>query len=195
VNTLTQRHRAQQLLLRRATVAQLARLWPALDWARLDATYPDFAVSVAALVQQNRQTSAGLAASYLRAFRKAHGVPGEARIVFARPLIVDQFGATLHSTSVAAAKAAAARGVAADVAMTNALTLAQGSMARLVLDAGRQTVTQTIQNDDVATGWRRVLGGGGCDFCRKLAGRVYPRDNADFDAHGHCGCSSEPVYA
>ena len=41
---------------------------------------------------------------------------------------------------------------------------------------------------------RRVLGGGGCDFCRMLAGRVYPRDNADFEAHGKCACTSEPVY-
>lgn len=194
MNTLTQQHRAQQLLLRRGTVAQLARLWPALDWTRLDATYPDFAVTVAALVERNRQTSAGLAASYLRAFRRAEGVPGEVRVVFAQPLIVDQFGPTLHSTTVAAAKSAAARGVVADVAMSNALTLAQGAMARLVLDAGRQTVTQTIAQDGRAKGWRRVLGGGGCDFCQELAGRVYPRDNADFEAHGKCGCTSEPVF-
>jgi hypothetical protein len=197
VNKLTQRHRAQQLLLRRASVAQLATLWPALDWARLDETYPGFAVNVAALVERNRQTSAGLAAQYLRAFRKAERVPGEIKVAFAQPLIVDQFGATLHSTTVAAAKASAARGVSAEVAMSNALTLAQGSMARLVLNAGRETVTETLKGDRAARGWRRVLGGGGCDFCQMLAGRgeVYSADAADFEAHGHCGCSAEPVYA
>jgi len=98
VNTLTQRHRAQQLLVRRATVAQVSRLWPALDWSRLDATYPMFAVQVARLVQTNRQTSSGLAAAYLRAFRKSHGVPGEVKAVFAEPLVVDQFQTSLHTT-------------------------------------------------------------------------------------------------
>lgn len=194
--TLTQQHRAQQLLLRRATVAQVARLWPALDWARLDATYPEFALQVAALVQKNRQTSAGLAAQYLRAFRLAAGVPGEVKLVFAEPLIVDQFATSLHVTSVAAAKAAAARGVAADVAMGNALSQTTGAMSRLVLQSGRDTVLSTIREDRAAYGWQRVLGGGGCDFCRMLAGRgaVYKEDTADFESHDHCGCTSEPVY-
>lgn len=194
VHQLTQQHRAQQLLLRRATIAQLARLWPALDWNRLDDTYPAFAVQVASMVERNRQTSAGLASAYLRAFRRAQGVPGEIKVVFAQPLIVDQFGVTLHSTTVAPIKAAAGRGLAADQAMSNGLALAQGSMARLVLDAGRQTTTETIKRDSRAHGWRRVLGGGGCEFCQTLAGRIYPRDNADFEAHGKCGCTSEPVY-
>ena len=193
---LTQQHRAQQLLLRRATVAQVSRLWPALDWVRLDATYPEFALSVAALVQKNRQTSAGLAAAYLRAFRQAKGVPGAVKPVFAEPLIVDQFATSLRVTSVVAAKKAAAAGTLPVEAMANALTQSTGSMARLVLDAGRDTITQTIRADRAAFGWQRILGGGGCDFCQMLAGRgaVYKEDTADFPSHDHCGCTSEPVY-
>jgi hypothetical protein len=194
--TLTQQHRAQQLLLRRATVAQVAKLWPALDWARLDATYPQFALSVAALVQRNRQTSAGLASAYLRAFRQASGVPGELKVIHAEPLIVDQFTTSLRVVSVVAAKKSSALGKVAEVAMANALTETQGSMARLVLDSGRDTTTQTLKADRAAYGWQRVLGGGGCDFCRMLSGRgaVYKEDTADFPSHDHCGCTSEPVY-
>lgn len=193
---LTQQHRAQQLLLRRATVAQVAKLWPALDWARLDATYPNFALSVAALVQRNRQTSAGLASQYLRAFRLASGVPGELKIVHAEPLIVDQFTNSLRVVSVVAAKKSAAAGKPSDLAMADALTETQGAMARLVLDSGRDTTTQTLKADRAAYGWQRVLGGGGCDFCQMLAGRgaVYKADTADFPSHDHCGCTSEPVY-
>jgi hypothetical protein len=193
---LTQQHRAQQLLLRRATIAQVSRLWPALDWARLDESYPAFAVSVAALVQRNRQTSAGLAAEYLRAFRKASGVPGELKVVFAEPLIVDQFSTSLRVVSVVAAKKSAAAGKVADLAMTDALTETQGSMARLVLNSGRETVTGTITADPRATGYQRVLGGSGCEFCQMLAGRgaVYGEASADFEAHDHCGCSAEPVF-
>lgn len=193
---LTRVHRSQQLLLRQATVRQMQSLWPALDWSRLDATYPAFAVQVARLVQANRNTSAGLAASYLRAFRKATGVPGEVKPVFAQPLIVDQFATSLRVTSVVAAKTAAGNGVAADVAMANALTQTSGSMARLVLNAGRSTVLDTVAADPRAVGYQRVLGGGGCEFCQMLAGRgaVYGADSADFEAHDHCGCSAEPVY-
>ena len=197
MNKLTQQHRAQQLLLRKATVSQLERLWPALDWARLDATYPAFAVSVARVVQRNRQTSAGLAASYLRAFRQAEGVPGAIEPVFAQPLIVEQFNASLGATSIAAIKTAASNGIAQDVAMSNALTQTTGAMARLVLNAGRETTLETLRADSAAFGFQRVLGGGGCDFCQMLAGRgaVYKEDTASFEAHDHCGCTAVPVYA
>lgn len=192
---LTQTHRAQQLLLRRATVAQLAKLWPALDWARLDETYPLFAVRVARLVQANRATSAGLAAAYLRAFRKAKGVPGDVKVVFAEPLVVDQFTTSLRTTSVVALKAAAAAGTSPDDALGNALTLTSGAMSRLVLNAGRETVAATTVADPRAAGWQRV-GVGRCDFCRMLLGRgaVYSEATATFEAHDHCGCTAEPVY-
>lgn len=190
---LTVMHRRQQLALRKTTIAQMEKLWPALDWADLDKTYPGFAAEVAALVSKNRRTSSGLAAAYLRAFRIASGLSGDVRIVVP-PMAPEQFTTSLRVTSLVAAKKSAALLVPADIAMTNALTQASGAMARLVLNGGRGTVNQTIRNDDAATGWRRVLGGGGCDFCKLLAGRVYPRDNADFDAHDKCGCTSEPVY-
>lgn len=191
---LTQVHRRQQLALRKVTLAEMQKLWPALDWQNLDSTYPVLAASVAEMVAKHRRTSAGLAAAYLRAFRAASGHGGDVRVVIPPPLVVEQFHSSLHPLSVAAVKTAATNGAPVDVAMGNALTRSSGAMARLVMDAGRQTVTQTIQVDDKAQGWRRILGGGGCDFCQKLAGRVYPRDNADFDAHGHCACTSEPVY-
>lgn len=190
---LTVMHRRQQLALRKATIAQMEQIWPALDWADLDKTYPGFAAQVAALVSKNRKTSSGLAAAYLRAFRVASGLPGDVRIVVP-PMAPEQFKTSLRVTSLVAAKKSAALLVPADVAMTNALTQASGAMARLVLNGGRETVNQTIRGDTAATGWRRVLGTGGCDFCKELAGRVYPSDNADFDAHGKCGCTSEPVY-
>jgi len=196
VDALTQRHRAQQLLLRRATVQGVTKAWPALDWDRLDATYPALAVDLARLVELNRRTSAGLAAAYLREFRRAQRVGGTARIDLARPLIVDQFNASLSTTSIAALKKAASEGTVAEVAMANALTLVQGSMSRLVLNASRETITQTLAADPRARGYRRVLGGGGCDFCQMLAGRggVYSAETADFEAHDRCGCTAEPVY-
>lgn len=197
VSTLTQTHRAQQLLLRRATVARLAKLWPALDWTRLDATYPAFAVQVGALVQANRMTSAGLSAQYLRAFRKAHGVPGELKVVFAEPLIVDQFTTSLRVSSVVAAKNAASRGELAAEAMSDAFTLTSGEMSRLVLDAGRETVRATSIADPRCEGWERIVSRGACSFCVMIAGRgaVFSKDSADFQSHGSCGCTAAPVFS
>lgn len=191
---LTQVHRRQQLALRTVTLAEMQRLWPALAWDDLDGTYPVLAGAAAEMVAKYRRTSAGLAAAYLRASRVASGLDGDVRILLPEVLNVEQFDSTLHPLTVAAIKAATANATSQPDAMTNALTRASGALARLVLDAGRQTVTQSIQADPRAVGWRRVLGGGGCDFCTRLAGRIYPRDNADFDAHGKCGCTSEPVY-
>ena len=191
---LTQVHRRQQLALRKFTLAEMARLWPALFWDDLDGTYPALAGAAAEMVAKYRRTSAGLSAAFLRAHRVASGLDGAVDVVTPPVLNVEQFDAVLHSLTVASVKVAASKAIPANVAMSNALVRSSGAMSRLVLDAGRQTVTQTIQSDDRATGWRRVLGGGGCDFCRMLADRVYPRDNADFDAHGKCGCTSEPVY-
>ena len=142
-------------------------------------------------MSKNRRTSAGLAAAYLRAFRVASGLSGDVRIVVP-PMAPEQFTTSLRVTSLVAAKKSAALLVPADVAMTNALTQASGAMARLVLNGGRETVNQTIRTDPKASGWMRVLGGGGCDFCRELAGRIYPTDNADFEAHGKCGCTPSP---
>lgn len=190
---LTVMHRRQQLALRQATITQIEQAWPALDWANLDKAYPGFAAEVASVVSKGRRTSSGLAAGYLRAFRVASGLPGDVRIVVPH-MPPRQFKTALRVTSLVAAKRSAAALVAPDVAMANALTLASGSMARLVLSAGRETVTQTIRTDPDARGWERVLGGGGCDFCQMLAGRIYPKDNAGFEAHDRCGCSAEPVY-
>lgn len=193
---LTHRHRGQQLLLRQATATQVQKLWPMLDPTDLDASYQQFAGSLSVLIERNRQTSAGLTAQYLRTYRDMSGIPGAAKIIVPQGMNVEQFTTSLRSTSVAAAKIATGNGDPLDVAMQKALTQTQGSMGRLVLGAGRETMMGTIQADSAATGFSRILGGGGCDFCRMLAGRgaVYKEDTADFEAHDHCGCTGQPEY-
>lgn len=191
---LTQRHRAQQILLQRAVVRQVEAVWPALDWADLDATYPALAQRVAPIVVANRRTSSALASAYVKTLRAKH-VRGGFQPVIAPAIGAEQFNASLQATSVAALKSSAARGVAHDEALLNALTQASGAMSRLVLDAGRFTVTRTAVADPKASGWQRV-GVGECDFCSMLLGRgaVYSEETADFQAHDRCGCSAEPVY-
>lgn len=67
-------------------------------------------------------------------------------------------------------------------------------MARLVLNAGRDTVTAATKADPQAKGWRWVIGGSAdCDFCKERAGQLF-NDDAEFHTHDSCGCSPEIVY-
>lgn len=67
---------------------------------------------------------------------------------------------------------------------------------RLVLAAGRNTITTNTLHDPDARGFQRVTSSDGCRFCRFLAGRgaVYSADSAHFAAHGHCSCSAVPSW-
>lgn len=189
---LTQRHRAQQILIQRDVAATVARLWPLLDYAALDSTYPKLAKPLAKLVADKRLTSAGVAAQYLRNFRREAGVSGTPRIVIPAPIPAEQFNTSLTVTSLAALKKATAAGVATDVALANALTMTKGSMSRLVLDAGRETVRATTIAEKA--GWVRV-GNGECDWCQQyLDGEVHYVEGYDFDAHDGCLCTAEPSY-
>jgi hypothetical protein len=181
------------LALRKATLADIARLWPALDFAALDRTYPGLLTAVAAVVARNRHVSAGLAAAYLRAFRVAQGITGDLRIVVP-PLSPEQLQTSLHVTSVVAVKKSVERGDEPTMAMGHALAQVSGAMARLVLNGGRDTITATGKQDPRASGWRWVLGGSShCDFCLERAGQVFD-DSAEFHSHDTCGCTPELAY-
>jgi hypothetical protein len=193
-DVLTQRHRAQQIVVQRDTVRRVRSVWPALDWADLDGTYPALAAKVAPIVAANRRTSSALASAYTKAMRAKH-VRGSFTPIPAPPVPAGQFTTSLQVTSVVALKKAASHGTPAEQALLDALVQASGAMSRLALDGGRFTVTRTSVADPRCRGWERV-GVGECDFCAMLLGRgaVYSEETADFEAHDHCQCSAEPVY-
>lgn len=193
---ITGTYRRQQISLRAVTLRDLVRLWPALDWQRIDSTYPAWASAMQLLVQRDRVRASGLASAYLRAFRMAEGLPGNLAVTLAPPAPLEQVETSLRVTTVASVKAAAAAGMTESESMSNALVRVSGAVGRLVLDAGRDTVRQTLANDPRAAGWQRITSGRACSFCDMLAGRgeVYSAETADFQSHDHCSCSAEPVY-
>lgn len=193
--SLTDVYRRQTLVLRAATIRDLHRLWPALDWTRLDETYPAWVAAVSTLVARDRLTAAGLATAYLRAIRMSRDVPGAPAIVLPEAAPAAQVATSLRVTTLVAAKRAASAGLGEKAAMAQAFVQSSGAATRLVLDAGRETVRLSTLADPRAVGWQRV-GVGRCDFCRMLLdrGAVYSEATADFAAHDHCTCSAEPVY-
>jgi len=62
----------------------------------------------------------------------------------------------------------------------------------------RDTILTNRRRDPSAVGWRRIARGAkSCKFCRMLAdrGAVYSDSTARFSAHGHCGCTAQPVFS
>lgn len=196
MDRLTDQHRKAQRALQLATVRDVLKLWPALDVTRLDRTYPAWETAVATLIQRNRATSAGLAAAYLRAFRAAHIGLEDFTPQIAGAAPAEQVSTVLRVTSVVAIKNSMQRGVPLEKAAQQAFVLTSGDASRLVLDAGRETIVDSVRADPEAGGWQRVTDGNACQFCQMLAGRghVYSADTADFASHAHCGCSAVPVY-
>lgn len=195
---LTQAHSRSQAQIRAATLQQLARVWPTLDVARLDATAPGFITAASSIILGGRALSARAAALYLEQFRLAEGVQGRAPIVIDRPTsdVRQAIRTSLTVTGPVSIKKAAAQGRFGSAVIANALALVSASAARHVQAGGWNTIQETVRNDRQALGWARAASGNACAFCAMLASRgpVYREETADFEAHDGCGCGIEPVY-
>lgn len=196
MDTLTRTYRTQSLQVRAATLRDLQRIWPSLQFEDLDRTFPTFMSGVVPLVQRDRVRITGLASAYLKAHRLNAGVRGQLDVRLAPRAPAGQLLTSVHATSVAAVKVGVRAGYPESRAMDSAFVQTAGAIGRLVLNAGRETITQTTTADPRTVGWQRV-GVGKCDFCQMLLGRgaVYSEATADFEAHDGCACSAEPVYA
>lgn len=186
-------HRKAQLAIRAQAMSDMARLWPAMDWRALDQSFPAWFQSMAALIAGHRILSSSAAARYLRSARFAAGIPGDAPVVLAAAVPEEKLRVALATTAVWGAKAASVQGVSANQAMANAFVRSSGAATRLILEGGRQTITETAKADGRAVGMRRVTSANPCDFCAQLA--TNPELQFDFQAHDHCGCSAAVTYA
>lgn len=193
--SLAQAHRLQQLAVRAETLRQATRIWPAFDIADIDRTWRPVQESLTALVWLRHRDSSMVAARYYRTARTVAGVAGAAPIRLAVPPPLEQLAVSLTHVGPVGAKRLVALGRRDAAEQTFVKVL--GTVGRLVLNGGRETLTATIQADRRARGFERVTSGNACDFCSMLAdrGAVYSEDTADFEAHDHCSCSAEPVFA
>lgn len=192
---LTAAYRRETLKLRAGTIRSMQAVWPALDWNRLDETFPAWLAATRGLVERDHAKAAQMAGLYVEALRRAEKAAGTATVQLAT-LDPERLTTALRVTSLVALKRGAAAGMPASVAMPRAFVQASGSATRLILNGGRDTIRETVAADPEARGWQRVGSGRTCDFCSMLLGRgaVYTEATADFASHDHCACSAEPVY-
>lgn len=194
---LTEGYRRANQALRAATLRDFLRLWPVLDPARMDETFPAWALSTRTLIARDRARAAGLAAGYLKATRLSSGVAGEATVVLSSTMPAAQVETSLSVTARAGYYTALRYGRTPEQARQVALVRSAGAVSRLVLGGGRDTVQASLRADRKGRGWQRVTSAKACDFCVMLAGRgaVYSADTANFSAHDHCSCTVRPVYS
>lgn len=202
---LTEAYRRSTLSLRATFLASLLPLWKATDVRDIDRSFPFFAASAAALIQQHRTKSVQLAHNYMTLHSVAAGrKPGDlgfGRLAVPQELDAARLLTSIEVTSKVALKRGMSQGRPLKAAADNAFVQLAGSTSRLVLDAGRESIRQTVLDDlaspiPVVQGWRRVTSSSSCDFCTMLANRgaVYKESTADFRSHDHCNCSAEIVY-
>lgn len=194
---LTEAHRVAQARLGAQAVADLRTLWPLLDPADLDATFPRWLRAVLPAVQRQRSASAALAANYYRAFQTIESDLAAAFTpVLARPAVVDAVTGAMVITGPASIKRALTRGDGLARAVRTAEALSSAAGQYHVLQGGRETISRTVASDPAALGWARTTSGRCCAFCAVLSSRgyVYSEETVDFEAHPGCSCSAEPTF-
>jgi len=208
------RWRAAQRGLTRLLLRDLRGLRRLLDPNRLQATVPVWIEAVHTLVVRYSEVSATLAADFYDGERVAAEVPGVFTVPLADPPPQEQTEATLRWATKdlwprTEEEATPAQLEPLDVRLEQAEKKTEGAVDRLVLNAGRETVRQAVEEDREAIGYARAAALGACSFCKLMASRgmVYKTaGTAGEDAnerflgegtakyHNWCSCSIIPVF-
>lgn len=191
---LTRAHLQAQTRLRAAALRDFVRLWPL--WQGDERSFRRLIAASTPLLRVYHGQSSALTSSYLQSFRAAERVGGDFSPRLAEPLDEGVVGGTLFLTGHEMTRRAIAAGHSPQAAMQTALTRTSGSVTRLALQGGRDTLVASTAADTAAGGYVRVTSGNPCAFCAMIASRgpVFSEDTADFEAHDHCACTGEPSY-
>lgn len=197
---LTKVYIRQSTALRSRAVADVLRLWPALDPTDLAGSWPALERALQLLILSGRREAAALAGGYLVAFRALEGAPGSAAIISGANLSAEALATSLRVTGPVTIKRAVSLGLKAEQAGRTGLVSVSGAVSRLILNGGRDTIQRSIQADKQALGYARVASGSACSFCALIASRgpVYKSSKSAGSGHSyhdHCNCGVEPVYS
>lgn len=191
---LVERHETQQRTLRSATLADLIRLWRSVDPTNLAGTIGPFTEAAALLIRSRFGDSAGLAAGFYQALRRAEGVSGTATVVRPDPPEREEVAASVRGAGLSGIINARRAGRSVEAATDNGLVKVAGSAATLVLAGGRRLLTEASVSDPRSRGWRWNTTGENCPFCSDRSGTVFSAESR-FRTHDHCDCRPEPVFS
>ncbi|MEV7466114.1 hypothetical protein AB0O20_06315 [Streptomyces kronopolitis] len=214
-NPAASRQRAIQRGLTRLLLRDMKKLRRLIVASRLKSSVPSWIDAVRVLVDQYGQTAASAAADFYDSQREAAGVPGNFTVPLADPPPDDQIDLSMRWATKDlwprdADVATEVQSRPIEERMAAAQVKAEQAAQRLVVDQGRQTLRQAVQQDRGAVGYARAAALGGCSFCKLMASRgmVYKSaDSAGRDAndrfsgdasvakfHNDCHCAIIPVF-
>lgn len=164
----------------------LARFWGTLDLAKPQAARDALLEFVPGLVSQYGDIAATVSADFYDSLRLSDGIRGKFSAIMAS-------GATDEQVTQSVRYGAGHLFTDTPDKMAEFL---DGSVSRLVMQAGRDTISRSSIADPRARGWQRVGSGTSCEFCSMLIdrGAVYSEATASFETHDHCNCSAEPIW-
>jgi hypothetical protein len=189
---LTLSHQRLQRALSARVLAQLLRLWPAVDPRRPE-TFDLFSEAATLLVRDGHRQSSGLAARYYAGFRLAEGLADDAPARLAPAPSPERVSGLLRGSAVTGILRARAAGFSAVAERDQAWVRLAGQASSLVLGGGRSTTLALVEADPQVKGWQRVTSGEACAFCAMLASRGPVYGDDDFQAHDNCACGLEPA--
>lgn len=193
---LTEAHRLAQARVGVGTVLLMRSIWPLLDLTALDATTERWLSAAEPIINTQRRRSAALAGDYYRSFRAIEAGSADVDVILEGPVDPAAVRTSLRVTGPVSIKQQMLAGLTLARASDISQATSAGAAMRHALNAGRDTLANTIVADEAAIGWARVTSGSPCWFCAMLASRgpVYSADSVDFEAHDNCSCSIEPVF-
>lgn len=194
-----------QAVLGALVIRDVLTMWQQMDPYAVRASWPALRSVIIRMTQERWLTSALNGGAYYSRARAMAIVAGEIHdsVEPFAPLVpevpeVPVLGEILDIAGPWTMLGGISRGQSASQAMSNAGVLLAGSVARLILQAGRSAVTDSVKADPVAVAWMRTLGPRPCAFCAMLASRgaVYKTEQiANFEAHTHCMCGVAPAFS
>lgn len=194
---LAEAYRVEQSQLSALVTRDVLALWLASYEPGNSSVWRALVAALTALVGRFRGESSRSAVNYYLESRGTARVPG---LYVPRPAPEpprELIEATAQITGARAYGRSRTANLAETRAMQNSGVQVAGAMARITLDAGRQTVLDAVEEDREAIGWIRITDANPCAFCSMLSSRgpVFSEDTADFQAHAHCACIAAPVYS
>lgn len=143
---LTQVQRREQLRIRAAALRDVTRLWQVVNATDLTGTFDTFVEASLPVVAARRREAAESASVYFGRFRTAEGFDREPPPMLAPDVPDEAVADTLRGAGLGGIVNARRAGQSPQAAARNGLVKVHGSVTKLVLDGGRETVRLMLES-------------------------------------------------
>ena len=189
------RYRNNQNMIAQGVSRSIAGMWASIvDPNNFATTWKTLEPIIQGIVDLNHGMSAADAAQYYGLSRSVAGYYGTS--VPGAYLNPDYLSVLTRNTGLQKFLSFVGNGYEPAIASKMAMRYLIGNSIRVVLNGGRDTVTNAVANDNGALGWERIVEPRTCSYCSGLAasGGVHKAGTIVFHAHDNCQCLARAVF-